>query len=603
MHSHASTIASLLDADLGASGWDKELLPTVPRDYAKYALAKAFTKKFTNGENPPEADAAALRLFLTSNELCKGYVFNEPDNPDVSACVANLKDWLMHVFFFRGPDVIPSMHSIGRAFAVGPGASVGSKGDDFYSKLAASKLSSTNSTLHLLYKQSISSHPVWSAVEELRTQALGDEIVSGSRLSFAAKTAEISRVICTEPLLNMMFQKGIAQVLEDRLRELCGIDFRRPDDVHELGFNEVSENNQMTQPEKNAALACHGSVDGSFATIDLKSASDMISLTLLRQVLPAHVLHWLERTRSRSTTLPSGEQLELHMMSSMGNGFTFALQTILFTAVVLAVYKHLGIKPYYPYGRSIGNFGVFGDDLVVRREAFDLVVLTLEALGSIVNKDKSFNTGQFRESCGHDYYRGYDVRGVYIKNLRDANDFYSAINRLNRWSARHGVPVTNTVRWLLKQVPFLPVPADEADDSGVKVPHVHATRKTRTLGPGLYQYRVSALAVRSAKIDADLDSEQSFSELRRKVLRNRRRDFDSLEAAKSYPSSPLGLLLAVLAGHVRKGRISFRANTRRPTLRRRVTPRWDYLPCGRAEMSGYQSRWVAWLDYVLSNEE
>ena len=42
--------------------------------------------------------------------------------------------------------------------------------------------------------------------------------------------------------------------------------------------------------------------------------------------------------------------------------------------------------------------------------------MTLEAFGLLVNKKKSFSKGNFRESCGGDYFMGTDVTPVYMRH-------------------------------------------------------------------------------------------------------------------------------------------------------------------------------------------
>jgi hypothetical protein len=56
----------------------------------------------------------------------------------------------------------------------------------------------------------------------------------------------------------------------------------------------------------------------------------------------------------------------------------------------------------------------YGDDLVVWTVAYELTCEILTSLGFIVNEDKSYHNGSFRESCGGDYLAGEDVSSVYF---------------------------------------------------------------------------------------------------------------------------------------------------------------------------------------------
>jgi hypothetical protein len=333
----------------------------------------------------------------------------------------------------------------------GPGSSLKANGQSFYQKLFTSPLTTTSFHLYSHYVQALRSLPAWAAANDLRSRTYGELVVGESRLSFVPKTDKIARTICTEPSLNMFYQLGLGRLIERKLRQVYGIDLE-------------------IQPNRNRRLTRIGSLDGSFSTIDLSSASDNFSYTLLKWLLRPNSAgrNAIEALRTPRTRLPSGETLELHMVSTMGNGFTFPLQTLLFTCAVVSVYQTFSIKPRNRPDTQ--NFAVFGDDIVVRTETFNRLCRLLELLGFQVNGDKSFSEGFFRESCGSDYFLGRNVRGVYLKDLTTQQDRYSAINRLNEWSSNSGIPLPNTVQYLLRTVKYIPVPRWEADVSGVKIP-------------------------------------------------------------------------------------------------------------------------------------
>lgn len=346
--------------------------------------------------------------------------------------------------------------SLQAALSVGPGASRGVISRSFYEKLFCSDLTYTHPWLLAVYRAAVLRSEFWFRAERQRSQKFGHTQLEGNRLFFVPKTTEISRTCCTEPLLNMMLQKAIGAFLESRLEEVFGISL-------------------STQPDINRELARIGSIDGSLGTIDLASASDSISWKLVQRITPSPLIGWLRVARCEFTVLPSGELLPLAMISTMGNGFTFPLQTLIFSCAVWAVYTAMGFPLRSPSGPR--TFGVFGDDIIVRREAYESVVRLLEMLGFEVNVDKSFNTGPFRESCGYDWYRGHYVRGVYITSLETVSDVYSAINRLNKWTAVSGIPLPKVVGALCKMVRYLPVPRSAADHEGIQVPFRMTTPK------------------------------------------------------------------------------------------------------------------------------
>ena len=297
------------------------------------------------------------------------------------------------------------------------------------------------------------------------------------------------RSICTEPTVNMWFQLGLGNYLRIGLKKTFGIDLEN-------------------QQQKNRDLARLGSETGDLATLDLESASDSISLGLLRRFFPRSFVSMVELYRSAQVELPDGNIEELHMVSGMGNGFTFPLQTLVFCCVVKACYTWHGI----PCRRNGGNWGVFGDDIIVEKATSRDVARLLSLLGCTVNTTKSFVEGPFRESCGGDYHLGVDVRGVYLKSLRTPQSLAIAINTLNRWSARHGIPIPRTVQTLLCHMgPYHTVPYCESDDAGVKVPR-RFHRSRRRMGHGFTQYNawvVSTLKLVFTNEDCDSSTMQT----------------------------------------------------------------------------------------------
>jgi len=544
-----------------------EVLPTVPylslfsgktrelewpgitgRQVASLALLDSLLKKFED-EKTSDADGAALSKFLACNSRCESFrSIDVSQLSEIQAVALGEFQKSIYDFWFQpNRDYWLSPEKISEGFAVGPGASVGATGDSFYHKVAAGPMTGTYSSLYSLYQREVSKFPLWDEAEKIRqTHFGGFQEVQGARLSFVPKSREISRTICTEPVLNMFVQKGLGRLLELELESRFGI-------------------NLATQPDKNRRLADIGSKCGAFGTIDLSSASDTVSINLLRQILPNYVRSWLMECRSGKVQLPNGEVRKLHMVSSMGNAFTFPLQTILFSSVVIGVYKALDLELVYPRGDDLGTFAVFGDDIVVRREAYDLVVNILGRLGFEVNREKSFNLGPFRESCGSDFWNGYNVRGVYCRSLKTKQDVYSLINRLNVWSSNHSIYLRNTIGYLLQRpgLEFLPVPPWETDVAGLKVPYSavcpfiagKVTRKSfGSIVYSRYTPRGEAISLLSVG---------SRPMVRKGLIHN-----------------PPGILLSAISGYLRNGEVLLRQRFTKYLKRLAVAPGWDYYdPC------------------------
>lgn len=522
-----------------------------PKQFACLSLAKAFYKKFID-ETDSEADARALSKFLSVNEQCGAWsegVLSSWDEELLGTVKRHLEN-----FFYLGPDPILSnltdLFEIGRN---GPGSSIGSVGQDEYTKLYSSTLTCTSKSIYRAYRASLSPYPLLLDAEFVRLKEYGQaKLVEGNRLSFVPKQRAISRVICVEPVLNMYAQLGIGSILESRLRSYFGIDI-------------------ATQPDYNKELARLGSIDGSFATIDLSSASDSLSLRMLEYILPRNVLDFLVSVRSRTCELPDGKQVALNMISTMGNGYTFPLQTILFSAVVSAVYEQLSVKRERNRKDEPGNWGVFGDDIIVKASCFRRVSHALGLLGFKLNAEKSFNEGPFRESCGNDYFRGHPVRGVYVKTLLTPQARAVVLNRLHEWSAMTGVVVSSTTRYLYSTLPRRFVPVWESYDAGIRVPFsfVEGMRRSKHLQSVIYSAWVP----------------------RRRVLSIR--DLEGLTRKKRIYNQS-GLYACFLRGHIRNEQISLRQRETLYVTKSRVAPSWD-LP---RKLLVTETSWRRWNNAV-----
>jgi len=254
----------------------------------------------------------------------------------------------------------------------------------------------------------------------------GYTVVEGSRLATVPKNQDTERTIAVEPSGNMAMQLAAGSYLEGVLRYI-GLD--------------ISE-----QQPKNKAAAKRGSEEDSLATIDLSSASDMISIDLVRQLFPRDWFRLLMAIRSPRMKLPNGESISLNMISTMGNGFTFPLMTLIIAALIYAYRAcHGGPNLFIDWKDTC----VFGDDIIIPKHEFQGICELLTQAGLNVNYDKSFCSGPFRESCGGDYYEGVDVTPFYIKSLADDPSVYVVINQVLEWGARCNMHLYRTLKQLV----------------------------------------------------------------------------------------------------------------------------------------------------------
>lgn len=233
-------------------------------------------------------------------------------------------------------------------------------------------------------------------------------ISRGNHVDCVPKDETKNRTIAKEPAWNMFFQLAVGTYLKQRLYDVVGVDLT----------------NQVTNQE----LAYEGSMHGMLATIDFRNASNTMYFKTVAKLLPYDWFIFLDEIRSREGFMPDTKEWVVYeMFSSMGNGFTFELESLIFWAVAQATIRVEGYR---------GDASVFGDDLIVPSDAAQTVIANLRDCGFETNSEKTFITGPFRESCGKHYYRGADVSHFQIKEPIDSLPrAIWLLNRIRWWSA------------------------------------------------------------------------------------------------------------------------------------------------------------------------
>ncbi len=250
--------------------------------------------------------------------------------------------------------------------------------------------------------------PPWKlALEKLPPGDVGHcKIVSGNRIVTVPKNYKTDRTIAIEPCMNMYVQKGIGALMRRRLR-LAGCN--------------------LDDQTRNQRLARIGSISGLLSTVDLSMASDTISRVLVSLLIRPDWLSALEQCRSPFGVLPSGEKIFYQKFSSMGNGFTFELESLIFYSLALA-WTHLS-------GEDTSRVSVYGDDIILPSACAGSFSDLLSFVGFKMNEKKSYWSGPFRESCGKHYYSGDDVTPFYVRRpVKKLTDLFLLHNNLFRWS-------------------------------------------------------------------------------------------------------------------------------------------------------------------------
>jgi hypothetical protein len=296
----------------------------------------------------------------------------------------------------------------------GPGATTLMKGRD---ACRANKFQSesgiTRDLHHLLsdcgfFNQSGFS-PLWSEALEGRFPTFQ----VGNRLEFVPKNSKIDRPIAIEPGINLWFQKAIGSLIRERLRK-WGIDL----------------NDQTT----NQRLAKLASIDNILCTVDFSSASDSIARSVVEELLPPRWFLLMDLCRSHYGTSYRDNPVLWEKFSSMGNGFTFELESLIFFAIALCVCEEDSSFLYKPSS----NISVYGDDVILPSCYFQRFSEVCTFYGFKLNEEKSFVNSDFRESCGVHYFRGIDCKPIYLKDrLKGIVDLFKIYNAIRRQSRLH----------------------------------------------------------------------------------------------------------------------------------------------------------------------
>lgn len=228
-----------------------------------------------------------------------------------------------------------------------------------------------------------------------------------ARLITVLKNSTSRRTITVEPMLNQFIQQGLNSILREAIRE-CRV---------------LRNSLALTDQSANQKLALVGSQTDDWATIDLKSASDLLSVKLVEVVFGHHseFFHYMMDCRSSQVYSDRKETEHLRKYAGMGNATTFPVQSVCFAVVCIAAILDMqGLRPtYWNCVRASRQVRVYGDDIIVSRKFAHQCVIWLQDVGLKVNAKKSFLEGNFKESCGVDAFRGVDITPLYCRHRPD----------------------------------------------------------------------------------------------------------------------------------------------------------------------------------------
>lgn len=391
-----------------------------PLSTLEWAQFKGLFIKSADGGSDASRRKQALASFQSAEATCRRvnkrlrYYRQRPDreNPIYRVILTRAREFIRRLLGDFTPDTLAEIFSLS---SFGPGAAIGTTTTLRTSlpfKLGECEATVTPACVpyaQLLVKAS----PNWVSLRALGRRdadaAMVLKVVPGNRVAFVPKDAGTMRTIAVEPLINMHLQLGVHHYLLPRLAKV-GVDLRRQD-VNQTRAQEGAEFWKTSNP---------------LVTLDLAQASDSISVALVERLLPSPWLGFLGDLRSPEWVMEGRTRGDYAKWSSMGNGYTFALESLIFWALARAVVSYTG-------SRSRPN--VYGDDIIVRRNDAALLTEVLGYCGFKLNRDKSFFFGPFRESCGQDWCGTNLVTPVYLRGMTrlaptDCHRVWNGLRRL-----------------------------------------------------------------------------------------------------------------------------------------------------------------------------
>lgn len=383
-------------------------------DLAAQSYLRKF--KFSSKQTGIDTKKVCIEKFLACEKLCEATnerfrhsrSGGDPSSEWLLSAVKRKIAWMLGNFDFESFFALASW---------GPGATTSITGVDTSS---ARKFREGKHISWKLYTAVgsflVTEYPNWFSCQQ-DVESL--EIRNSSKLLTVTKNAKTDRPICVEPDINIWFQKAIGFMIR---RALARAGFDLDDDT----------GNQL------AAWA--GSILGTIATVDFSSASDLFAKLAVRELLPADWFWVMDLCRTPCYAMPDGTVHVLEKFSSMGNGYTFEMESLIFVCMALAVHEYLDLPTHQACeGKVVRAVNIFGDDVTLDTKAYDLYKKFSAFLGFVVNDEKSFSSGYYRESCGSHFFNGADVKPIFLKEkFANVKDIYKAANRISDLSFRLG---------------------------------------------------------------------------------------------------------------------------------------------------------------------
>lgn len=268
-----------------------------------------------------------------------------------------------------------------------------------------------------------------------------------AKLIAVPKTFKGPRLIASEPTAHQFCQQGLMTWIRENLPG----PLRRSID--------------FTNQEPSRTAAMQASEKGDRSTVDLSSASDRLTCWVVERAFGGNqtLLAAFHAVRTRHLIDGTGNfpdlRISLRKFAAQGSAITFPVQSIVYAGLSIAALLFVHNKPVSKrtYAWAAGKVQVFGDDIIIPNEAVPVLAALLKELQLKVNGHKTHTSGWFRESCGMDAFKGYNVTPCYLASWQLGTGPRRKPSEIISWcevtSNSHKMGLWNLSSWMEDQLP------------------------------------------------------------------------------------------------------------------------------------------------------
>lgn len=329
----------------------------------------------------------------------------------------------------------------------------------------------------------------------LETESATTKTSSSARFVTVPKTYKSLRPITVEPLINQFVQQALNTHLREEIRR-CPV---------------MSLMLTLDSQVPNQKLALEGSITGDWVTVDLSSASDLLSTELVEAVFANRPRFLSAALGCRTPTVEVGNAtIDIKMYAGMGNATTFPVQSVTFALIALASALNGSDYPTMEkLKHTARKIRVFGDDIIVHKDLYQDLAEWIQSCGLKINHKKTFPEGHFRESCGVDAYRGINVTPIYLRYdpstiATDTNSLVGTVSTCNQLWLACLYSTSDYLRNLVDKVIDLPLISSDSQGLGYHT-HQNYTHGHQRWNEDLHRLEIQTYVATPTKVVDRID--------------------------------------------------------------------------------------------------